>query len=108
MRILRKNDGKYVDYSLTGTVLSLREGELTLNLAELERDYAVDIDISEDAAGRLTLGASHRYVAQLELPARRSIVEKTGIADDFGFPVLRRVYSHINTDDVVLTLWGVK
>ena len=108
MRVLHKNDGTYVDYSLSGAILSLRGGQLTLDLAELERDYTVYIDISEDAAGRLTLGVAHRYVAQLELPAHRSVVEKTGVADDFGFPVLRRVYMPINTDDVALTLWGVK
>lgn len=108
MKILHKNEGKYVDYSLSGNILSFRGGELSLDLAALQRDYPVSICISEDRAGNLTLGASWRYVAELELPARRSVVEKTGVADDFGFPVLRRVYLPFSTEDAMLTLWAVK
>ena len=108
MRVLHKNNGSYADVSLSGAVLSLQDGKLTLDLSEAQRDYPVRIDISEDAAGRLTQGVSHRYVAELEIPARSSTVEKTGVADDFGFPVLRRVYAPLDTDDVVLTLWALK
>ncbi len=108
MKILHKNEGTYVDYSLRGNILSFRGGKLTLDLGNLQRDYQVSICISEDKAGNLTLSAAWRYVAEIELPARRSIVEKTGVADDHGFPVLRRVYLPLNTEDVVLTLWAVK
>ena len=107
MKILHKNEGTYVDYSLSGNILSFREGELTVDLAELQRDYPVSICISENKAGSHA-GAAWRYVAEIELPARRSIVEKTGVADDHGFPVLRRVYLPLSTGDVVLTLWALK
>ncbi len=108
MKILHKNEGAYVDYSLSGNLLSFRGGELTLDLSELARDYPVSLCISEDAAGKLMPGAARRYVAELELPARQSIVEKTGVADDFGFPVLHRVSIPFSAEDVVLTLWAVK
>ena len=78
MKVLHKNDGAYADYSLDGTVLSFRGGELTLDLAELERDYPVNITVSEDGAKKLTTGVSRRYVAEIDIPARISAVEKTG------------------------------
>ena len=106
MVVLHKNLGTYTDYSLSGTELSFRGGELTLDLAELQRDYPVSITVSEDSDKKLTTGVSHRYVAEIDIPARDSSVEKTGVADDFGFPVLRRSYAQFDTDGVVLTLWA--
>jgi hypothetical protein len=108
MKIIHKNEGAYVDYSLNGSLLSFRSSELTLDLAQLERDYPVSITISEDETGRLIQGVSRRYIAELELPARRSFVEKTGVADDFGFPVLRRVSLAFSADNAALTLWALK
>ena len=108
MKVIYKNDGEYIDYSLSGDLLSFRGGELTLNLAELERDHPVSVTVSEDGTGRLRTGVLRRYIAEIDIPARRSVVEKTGVADDFGFPVLCRAYSTFDPNGVVLTLWAVK
>ena len=108
MEIVYKNDGTYTDFALSGTLLSFRGGDLTLDLAALERDYPVSVTVSEDYNGRLTTGASKRYVAEIDIPARQSVVEKTGVADNIGFPVLRRVYTRLSTDNIVLTLWAVR
>lgn len=108
MQVVFKTEGAYVDYALEGTRLAFRGGELALDLAELQRDFAVSVTVSSDRDGRLTTGASWRYVAEINIPARRSVMEKTGVADDIGFPVLRKVSQPLDTGDVVLTLWGGK
>lgn len=108
MKVLYKNGAPGVDYALDGARLSFRGGELTLDLEKLQRDYPVTLVVSEDREGRLTLGPAWRYVAEIEIPARRSAVRKTGAADDFGFPVLERVYFPLDTAEVTLTLWKAK
>jgi hypothetical protein len=107
VNVICKNDGQYAAYELCGRRLTIG-GELTLCLEELQADYPVRVYVSEDERGRLVTGAARRYVAQLDIPARVSRVEKTGIADDFGFPVLRRVYETFSSDKVTLTLWRIR
>lgn len=107
MRIKYKNSGRYVEYSLEGSVLTLG-GELHLDLAALQRPYPQTIVISADRDGKLTLGAAWRYVAEIELPAAEFSVEETGVADDVGFPVLRKAWAEFSTENVELTLWALK
>ena len=109
MKVLYKNKGTYEDYALSGTVLSFRNGDLALDIAELERDHPVNLTVYEDAEGLLsqTPGEkAQRYMAEINIPARKSLIEKTGVVDQFGYPVLRRVYPPTGTDDIVLTLWA--
>lgn len=108
MNVCYKNSGSYVDYALEGSTLSLAGGRLSLDLAQLRRPYPVKLTVSEDKAGELVLGPAWRYVAEIELPAAVCSVEETGVADDVGFPVLRKVWAELSTDDVALTLWAVK
>ena len=104
MILYKKNEGTYVPYELTGTSLSFR-GALTLELSEYECDYPVSLDICEDLSGKLVLGLSHRYAAQIDIPARTYTIE-TGPADDFGFPKLKKTAMPLDTDKVTLTLWA--
>jgi hypothetical protein len=106
MTVVKKNEGTYVPYRLTGTELSLQNGAMTLELNDLIRDWPVALDISEDGVGRLVLGESFRYAAQLELPARSYTIVK-GAADDFGFPQLGKIAAPLDMDKVTLTLWAL-
>jgi hypothetical protein len=108
MRVLYNNDGVFVNYSIDGATLTFRGGEVVLDLAEMQRDYPVNVTISEDREGRLVTGASWRYIAEVEIPARLWVIEKTGVADDIGFPVLRKLRQPIDMERVALTLWGVE
>ncbi len=94
----------YVKYTLTGTLLSLREGELVLDLSHYQRDYPVHLDISENASGKLVLGLSHRYIAEVDIPAREYRIEK-GETDNFGFPKLTKIAVPLDPDKISLTLW---
>ena len=108
MKILFKNEGSYITYALDGAVLSFRDGELSLELDTLQKEYPIRITVFEDGDGKLTTDLSKRYVAELEIPGKKSIVEKTGVVNPFGFPVLRFVSEPLCTDDVIMTLWASK
>lgn len=70
MKIVEKDLGQKIDYTVKGTKLNIND-ELILDLARYERDFDVHIDISEDWAGMLTMGLADRYVAQIDIPARK-------------------------------------
>jgi hypothetical protein len=107
MIILKKNEGVYVSYALTGTALTLDNGALTVALSEQQRDWPVQLDISADETGALVLGPSRRYVAQLDIPAKSYDIVK-GKADDFGFPQLFKNAAPLDPDAVTLTLWALE
>jgi hypothetical protein len=107
MIINKKNEGRYVQYDLTGAGLSLRKGELMLEISSLERDYPVHLDISENANGQLVMGPSRRYIAELDIPAREYRVQK-GEKDDMGFPMLTKIAEPFDVNKVSLTLWAME
>lgn len=106
MTVRYKNAGSYPSYSLDGHVLTI--GGLRLDLAALAQDEPLHLTISADTAGRLTLGDGHRYVAELDLPAKKYAIEKTGYTDDYGFPALRKAELPYPAEDALLTLWAEK
>jgi hypothetical protein len=107
MMVIEKNNGTYIPIVLSGTELLLGEGELKLDLALLESDHPVHIDISEDRAGRLVLGPALRYMAEIDIPARQYRI-KTGPADDLGFPKLTKFALPLDANSISLTLWAVE
>ena len=107
MRIIEKQPGAHVDYCLEGTRIVFRGGELALDLARYVRDYPVHLIVSENEYGMLVLGPAHRYVAELDLPARVYTVEK-GEADDIGFPRLYRHPVPFDLSSASLTLWAME
>jgi hypothetical protein len=107
MIISYKNAGTYLRYSADGAMLSFRDGELALNLNEYLRDYPIHLDISENMEGRLVLGPSHRYLAEIDLPAREYQVT-AGEKDDLGFPRLYKTVLPLPLEKVRLTLWAVE
>jgi hypothetical protein len=107
MILNKKNQGTYVQYSLTGAGLSFREGELTLDLSCCQRDYPVHLDIFENACGRLVTGPSRRYMAEIDIPAREYKIVQ-GEKDDMGFPLLSKIALPFEVDKVSLTLWAVE
>jgi hypothetical protein len=105
--INKKNEGTHVHWELAGTRLSVRDGELTLDLSRYERDYPVHLDISENAFGMLIIGPSRRYIAELDIPAREYIIQK-GEPDDMGFPKITKTAVPFDTVKVSLTLWALE
>ena len=71
MKIIEKNEGKKINYNLTGTKLDFADGALTLDLARYQQDDPVTRDIMVDSEGYLTTGRGLYYAAQVEIPARK-------------------------------------
>ena len=112
MKIVEKNVGEKIDYSVRGTKLNIND-ELILDLARYERDFDVHIDISEDWAEMLTMGLSDRYVAQIDIPARQYNEIEThseeepeeGTAEGENIILEAVPFSMAN---VTLTLWAIE
>jgi hypothetical protein len=100
MIIVEKEPGTKIEYSAAGNMVSFRGGELSLDLSRFERDFPVHIDICENAFGMLTMGISRKYVAQIDIPARKY----TEVQD--GVMVMQPV--PFSMDNVTLTLWEVE
>ena len=107
MTVRYKNAGtSYPAYSFDGHILTVNELQLDVYaLAQHDPEHRA---ISADAAGKLSIGSGWRYVAELELPAKRFGIEKIGYTDDFGYPALRKVELPYPADEIVLTLWAEK
>lgn len=109
MKIVEKNVGDKIDYSVSGTKLNIND-ELILDLARYERDFDVHIDISEDWAGMLTMGIADRYVAQIDIPARQynevpaEVVEGTEIEGE----QTKLEPVPFSMENVTLTLWAIE
>lgn len=70
MEIVNQGKGNKIPYELQGSVVSFNDGELTLDLAKHQRDFARTLDICRDKFGGLIMGLGENYVAQIEMPAR--------------------------------------
>lgn len=104
MIIVEKNEGNKVAHSIRSTKLTI-DNELTLDLAKYERDFDVHLDICQNQYGMLTMGTSRKYVAQIDIPARRYLYEDDGL-DDTGAPKQKKIEVALDPDTVTLTLWA--
>lgn len=115
MKIIEKDLGQKIDYTVKGTKLNIND-ELILDLARYERDFDVHIDISEDWAGMLTMGLADRYVAQIDIPARKynelEIETENIIENDEGTEEREKTISlepvPFSMENVTFTLWAIE
>lgn len=70
MKVIEVNAGEKIPYTTSGTKITF-DDELMLNLAKLERDFDVDVDICIDKFGMIVTGLGVKYAAQIEIPARQ-------------------------------------
>nr|WP_319487230.1 hypothetical protein [uncultured Caproiciproducens sp.] len=106
MKIVEKNEGTKIPYSLSGTKLTLND-EITLDMSKYERDFAVHIDVCLNPYGMLTMGLSNSYVAQVDIPVRQFTYKDDGV-DDKNVPIQKKVPVVFSADSVTLTLWKVE
>ena len=72
MKIIEMNSGKKMDHAVNGTLLTLDDGRLAVDLQKYQKDYPITLDFVTDGEGNLTLndmGNLRAYVAEVELPA---------------------------------------
>lgn len=99
--------GPFIPYKVVNGVLVFGDNELSVNLPEQEEDFPVHIDICEDEKGRLLIGASYRYVAQIDIHSRIYRLDKTGSIDETGIPFIEKKEEPFRIENVVLTLWSL-
>ena len=119
MKIIEKNEGKKINYNLTGTKLDFADGALTLDLARYQQDDPVTRDIMVDSEGYLTTGRGLYYAAQVEIPARKytetvTPAEETDAQAEGGEntegmsrETVTRTPEPLDTDDVTLYLFAI-
>lgn len=108
MKVIEKNVGPKIDYSVNGTKLNLND-ELILDLAKYERDFDVNLDICENEFNMLVIGLGRRYVAQIHIPARQYVeVEiENGDGPEGEGESIRLEPVPFSMDNVTLTLWEI-
>ena len=111
--IIEKTEGKKIDYSISGTKLTLGDDELTLNLKTRERDYETQFDVCLDRDGCLSLGVSDntiKYVAQVVIPARAYIEEVSdeNLSEGEGQASTQLIPVEFDIRKCTLILWGME
>lgn len=75
MKVTRvpENGSNFVEYEVSGNVISFGDDEISANLKKKERDEIVKLDVCEDFYGGLTFapGGARIYVAEIMIPARQ-------------------------------------
>lgn len=109
MIIVEKNEGPKIDYEIQNTATKKKitfDDDLTINLIKREEDYPVHIDVCFDADGDLVLGtaAGRRYVAEIDIPARR--YEEEPDPEDPEQTIL--VPIPLDLDLCTLSLWALE
>ena len=116
MKIVEMNEGRKIDYKLTGTKLEFADGALTVDLERYQSDDPVTRDIMVDSEGYLVMGKGSYYVAQVEIPAREyeetevpqtleEGEEETGGMGDM--PGIVRTPMPLDTEKVTLCLFSI-
>lgn len=106
INVIEKNIGQKIEFSVSGTRLNLNN-ELILDLSKYERDHDVHIDISENGDGMLIMGVSRRYVAQIDIPARKYDEITTEATEDKEAETTFAPVA-FSMDNVKLTLWALE
>lgn len=119
MKIIEKNEGKKINYNLTGTKLDFADGALTLDLARYQQDNPVTRDIMVDSEGYLTTGRGLYYAAQVEIPARKytetvATAQETDAqagggenTEGMSRETVTRTPEPLDTEDVTLYLFAI-
>ena len=109
MIIIEKNEGPKIDYEIQNTATKKKitfDDDLTINLAKREEDWPVHIDVCFDQDGNLVLGtaAGRRYVAEIDIPARRYDVQPDPEDPDEEI----RTPIPLDLDLCTLSLWALE
>ncbi len=71
MEVVNCGTGNKIPYAVQDSIISFNGGELMLDLARYQRDFARTLDICRDKFGGLVMGLGENYAAQIEIPARK-------------------------------------
>lgn len=112
MKVIEVNEGPKVSYEVDKTRVTFND-ELMLNLVKYEQDDDVHIDICADKNGNLSTATAFRYVAQIEIPARRYREVETENPDynpeneDSRKTIVKKEAISFSLDNVTLKLYSL-
>lgn len=108
MKVIEKNEGQKVAYSVSGNKLFFGDDEIMVNCEKKERDYDVLVDICMDRDDNLVIGvgAGMYYAAQIAIPAATYTVPENPSESsvDGTNPPVKNPFT---MDNVTLTLWSL-
>lgn len=98
MRIIEKKAGPKIDYTVTGTVVALGHDELALDMAEIQDDWDIHVNVYYTKKHTMTTGRGGiTYVAEFDIPAR----EYTESEEEGSVPV------PLDMEKVTMSLWAI-
>ncbi len=105
-----KSEGEKINYEVVGNIININD-EFTMNLAKMQRDFDVSIDIVRNSMGMLVTSVGQdlgKYVAQIFIPAREyELVESETMKNEDGEPEIERVPQAFDVEVCTISLWGV-
>lgn len=105
-----KAEGEKITYEVVGNIININD-EFTMNLAKMQRDFDVSIDVVRNSMGMLVTSVGQdlgNYVAQIFIPAREyELVESETMKNEDGEPEFERVPQAFDVEMCVISLWGV-
>lgn len=110
INVIEQTPGKHIKYALTSTKIIFGDDELSINLAQRERDYEVMLDICIDVEGGIVIGtggSARLYAAQIIIPARRYDTIDDGYEID-GTKKYKIVPVPFDISLCTLILWGLE
>ncbi|GHV18947.1 hypothetical protein FACS18949_15290 [Clostridia bacterium] len=108
MNEIEKTPGTKVQYQISGNYISFRDGDMTLNLANRERDEENIIDICEDLNGEIVIGVAdgYKYLAQIAIPARSYTDTEGELDEETGETPIIPVAEPFDISKCTIYLWG--
>lgn len=106
MIIINVNDGKKVDYSISGTILKV--GDVSIDLQERQGSTQNVIDVCLDnQLQTMREGLGAWYVATIIIPPTQDEIFDTGELDENNDPVYAKRTLPLDINKVELRLWGL-
>lgn len=99
--------GPHIDFSVSGTVISI--GEEVIYTEELQEDSERIVDVYQSADGQISLEGPGAFVANIRIPARRyetEVVDAEGLDEngDQRTEVLP-IPQPLHPDSIEITVW---
>ncbi len=96
MIVKKMNDGEYVAYSLSGTVLTLDSVERDLEALQENEQKIIDVKVED------------RFVANIIIPPAKYKEVDSGNVDENGEAIYEKVKLPLDVEAVKLNLWAIQ
>ena len=107
IKVYEINEGQKIAYEQQGTRIFFGDDDLMVNVAKLQKDWALEVDIMIDTNGNLISGSGIYYVAQIAVPAIKYVETQAVPVEEGGTGEPGREPVPLDMGDVTLTLWSI-